>query len=121
MLSVLPLYSFVLCIVFIFSPNLLHSSLSDVCLFQVTTVKLLISSLHLVFCLLCLYFIIPGLPFCYFNTSFIIPLSHNLSCSCPLFSFIVVKMCSTLVCSLIHDALFLSLRVMPNIILSIPQ
>ena len=36
------------------------------------------------------------------------------------FSFsIVIKMSSTLVCSLIHDALILSLHVMPSIILSI--
>ena len=36
------------------------------------------------------------------------------------FLLIVFKMCSTLVCFLIHDVLFLSLHVMPNNILSIP-
>ena len=41
------------------SPNLLHSSLSDACLLQVTQAKLQISSLHLVLCLPCL--LLPSL------------------------------------------------------------
>ena len=56
-----------------------------------------------------LSFTIPGLPFCYSN-------SPSLSLiTCPahvqFFLLIVLKMSSTLVCSLIHDALLLSLQV----------
>ena len=62
-------------------------------------------------------FTIPWLPFCYSNSSSIISSSHNVSCSCPFFLLIVLKMFPTLVCSLIHDALFLSLHDMQDIFL----
>ena len=58
-------------------PNLLHSSLSDACLFQVNQGKLLISSSHLVLCLPCLLFTIHGLPLRYSNIPSIISSSRR--------------------------------------------
>ena len=97
------------------SPKLLHSSLSAACLFQDTPTNLPISSLHLVLYLPC--FLLPSLD-C--HSVHLLSPSLNVYCPCPIFFLlIVVKMCLTLVCSLIHDALFLSLHVMPNTILYI--
>ena len=57
---------------------------------------------------------IPGLSLCYSN-------SLSSICSCPahvnISIFIVFKMPSTLICSLIYDVLFLSYHIMPNILL----
>ena len=53
------------------------------------------------------YFTIPGLSFYYSDCPSISCLLRAKSCPCPLFLLIVVKMFATLVCSLIHDALFL--------------
>ena len=57
-----------------------------------------------------LLFSIPRLPFSYSNIPSFIFSVHNMSCPCPLFFLTVTKMPSTLVCSLIHDVLFLSLQ-----------
>ena len=102
------------------SPNLLNSSfISCLCVSGYSN-KTYISSLHLVHSLPCLL-----LPF--LNCHFVTPTVHLLSLgfiTCPAyvhyFLLIVVKLSSTLVCSLIHDALFLSLCVTLNIFISIP-
>ena len=67
-----------------------------------------------------LSFTIPGLPFCYSNSPSSKTLAHNMSCLYPYFLLIVVKMSGTLICSLIHNALFLPLNIIRRNIHSIP-
>ena len=94
-------------------PIRLNSSLSAGSLFQVTPAKPHITFLHLVLCLPCLFILSLG---CHS-----VILEHMICpAHVPFFLLIMVKISSTLVCSLIHDALILSYHVMPSIILSIP-
>ena len=98
----------------------LHSHLSDACVFQAAPTKLPISSLHLVLYLPCL--LLPSLD-CHSVTLTVYRLSLRVMmypAHVHIFLLIVLKISSTLVCSLIHDAFFLALHVMPSIILSIP-
>ena len=103
-----------------FSPNLLHSSISAASLFQVIPTTPTNSSLQLIFCLSCL--LLPSLG-CYFATLtvFLLYVRHM---TCPTHAhqllLIVVKMCSNFICSIIHDALFIYLHIMPSIIPSSP-
>ena len=81
-------------------PNLLHSSRSDACLFQVTLAKLPISSLHLVLYLACL--LLPSLS--YHSATVTVHLLYQCFITfyyVHFFLLIVLKMSSTLVCSLI--------------------
>ena len=102
------------------SPNLLYSFLSDACLFQVTPAKLYISSLHLVLWLPCLLLLPLG---CYSVTLTVHPfVTWRVLPLFALFLLIVLKDVFNigLLLKSIHDALFLSLHVMPSIILSVP-
>ena len=103
------------------SPIPLYACPSAACLFLDTLTNLPIASLHLGICLFCL--LVPFLG-CHSVTQRI-NLLFFLRMTCPahihfFFFFFLVKMPSTLVCSLIPDVLFLSLHVIPNIILSFP-
>ena len=86
--------------------SLLHSSLSATSLFQITLTKFPFSSLSSSLspqpC-----FTVPGLPLS-LNVHQLSQ-SHDISWPCTLFLLSVVRMSSILLCSLIHDALFLFL------------
>ena len=88
-------------------PNRLHSSLSISC-YICKTYYLISPSNSLS------SFTIPELPFCYSNSPSIISLFHNVSCLST-FLFQLYSRCLQL-----WSAPFLSLHVMPSIMLSIP-
>ncbi len=101
-------------------PNILHLSLSVVSELQLVPSNALISSLHVTLCL-------PRFPLPFLgchSVTLVVHLLSRLRMVCPAhvhFLFlIVIRISSTFVCSLIHDARFLSLHVIPSILLSIP-